>query len=71
MDSTGAEARLGQRLGSLESEAGQEDGPKWKEMERYRSSQSQAWGGKGGSIESFNLGEITQTGQLGEGLAPA
>lgn len=30
----GAEARLGQRLGSLESEAGQEDGQKWKEMER-------------------------------------
>lgn len=55
MDSTGAEARLGQRLGSLESEAGQEDGRKWKEMERYISSQSQAWGGKeeASSLESL------------------
>lgn len=52
MDSTGPEARLGQRLVSLESEAGQEDGRKRKEVERYISSQSQAWGGKGGSIES-------------------
>lgn len=46
MDEGGGQAR------SEEIETGQEDGLKWKEVERHRSSQSQAWGGKGGSLES-------------------
>lgn len=72
-----AEARLGQRLGSLESEAGREDGPKWKEGKRYSSSQSQAWEG-GEEAESLKslpgfqpwVRSLRNRTELGEGLSP-
>lgn len=67
MDSTGAEARLGQRLGRWPEMGGNGKVQQFSKPSLGREGRKhRIWSHR----QAFNLGEITQPGQLGEGLFP-